>query len=118
MQIAPQDMVSCMVHHIIEQRCFFSGAKFEHNFSDFLHADDAARMKETLAFPGRIGTDARAEDIQLASKFNAILLDDEKLWLTLTQEGVKIKTVASTIVASGKQVESLEIENWLLLQIV
>lgn len=64
----------------------------------------------------RIEPEVSAENIQLASKFDAVELEIEKLRLTLTQKEVTVKARVTTTVEPQKQVKSLESKNGLLLQ--
>lgn len=54
-----------------------------------------------------IGSDARADNILLASKLNDPELAAEQLCFTLTQKEIKIMTIDSTVVALAKRVKFL-----------
>lgn len=92
------NMRSWMVHSNIEQRSLFSDAGSEHVVTDLSQASDAAERKEVLTSRGRSGTDTRVENIQLACKLTDVSLENEKLWLTLTQKERSVKAMYSTLI--------------------
>lgn len=74
------------MHWNIEKRSFISVAGSEHDATYLLQANNATERKEVLVSRGCSGSEVRAENIQFASKLDAIKLEIEALWLTLMQK--------------------------------
>lgn len=112
----PQDTGTRVLLQDVKRLIIFSDEMPGFDVTDLLQADNAAERKETPVSRGCGGSDARVQNIQLASKPNAYKLKIEKLWLSLTQKEVTAKTMSSKIAALNKRKESLESENRLWLR--
>lgn len=70
------------------QRSLLSDLGSEQDATDLSQANDAAKWEKVLTSLGRSGTDARAGNIQLPSKLDAIGLEPEEILTTLAQKEV------------------------------
>lgn len=111
-----KDKGTRLEHQNVGQRSLLSDEETKNNVTDLSQTYNNAGIKKKLVSHGRSGSDARAENLQLAFKYNCTNLEIEKLWLTLMQKEVTVMPMISAIVVLEKRTESLKIEHKRLLQ--